>query len=101
MTPQEVVQMNFDAWNARDPAAILATFVDGGIYSDPVAGAGNSGSKISDYATDHAAAGTGLRQRFAVRVASSMVGGHVAHAVSGTFFGVYFMPIGMQWVSWQ
>ena len=50
MTPQEVVQMYFNAWNARDPAAILATFVDGGTYSDPVAGAGNSGSKISDYA---------------------------------------------------
>ena len=32
------VQAYFDAWNRRGPAAIVATFVEGGTYSDPAAG---------------------------------------------------------------
>ena len=35
MHPLDVTHAYFDAWNRRDPAAIVATFVEGGIYSDP------------------------------------------------------------------
>jgi steroid delta-isomerase-like uncharacterized protein len=35
MNPLDVAQTYFDAWNRRDPAAIVATFVEGGTYSDP------------------------------------------------------------------
>jgi steroid delta-isomerase-like uncharacterized protein len=37
MNPLDVAQTYFDAWNRRDPAAIVATFVEGGTYSDPIA----------------------------------------------------------------
>lgn len=35
MNPLDVAQTYFDAWNRRDPVAIVATFADGGTYSDP------------------------------------------------------------------
>ena len=35
MDPLAVAQRYFDAWNARDPEAIAATFAPGGTYSDP------------------------------------------------------------------
>ncbi len=35
MNPLDVVHTYFDAWNRRDPAAIVATFTEGGTYSDP------------------------------------------------------------------
>lgn len=31
----DVAQQYFDAWNAHDPAAVIATFAPGGTYSDP------------------------------------------------------------------
>ena len=35
MSISGVVQAYFDAWNQHDPDAIVATFVEGGTYSDP------------------------------------------------------------------
>src|SRR3979409_1928638 len=35
MNPLGVAHTYFDAWNRRDPAAIVATFAEGGTYSDP------------------------------------------------------------------
>jgi steroid delta-isomerase-like uncharacterized protein len=35
MYPLDVAQTYFDAWNRRDPAAIVATFAEDGTYSDP------------------------------------------------------------------
>ena len=35
MKPIDIAQHYFDAWNQRDPAAIVATFAEGGTYSDP------------------------------------------------------------------
>jgi SnoaL-like domain len=35
MNPLTVAQSYFAAWNARDPAAIITTFAEGGTYSDP------------------------------------------------------------------
>jgi steroid delta-isomerase-like uncharacterized protein len=35
MNPLDVAYTYFDAWNRRDPAAIVATFTEGGTYSDP------------------------------------------------------------------
>jgi steroid delta-isomerase-like uncharacterized protein len=51
MDPIDVVQKYFAAWNHRDPAAIVATFAEGGTYSDPVAGPGLTGPAIADYAS--------------------------------------------------
>lgn len=44
-----VAQGYFDAWNQRDPDAIVAAFTEGGTYTDPVAGSLN-GSAIGAYA---------------------------------------------------
>ena len=35
MNAVDVVQHYFDAWNAHDPEGVVATFVEGGTYSDP------------------------------------------------------------------
>ncbi len=35
MKPIDVAQHYFDAWNQRDPLAIVATFADSGTYRDP------------------------------------------------------------------
>ncbi len=35
MHPLDVAHTYFDAWNRHDPAAIVATFAEGGTYSDP------------------------------------------------------------------
>ena len=32
MNPLDVAHSYFDAWNRRDPVAIVATFAEGGIY---------------------------------------------------------------------
>jgi steroid delta-isomerase-like uncharacterized protein len=45
-----VANRYFEAWNRRDPAAILASFTEGGAYSDPAAGEGVSGEAIAEYA---------------------------------------------------
>ncbi|HXI02208.1 MAG TPA: ester cyclase [Candidatus Saccharimonadales bacterium] len=46
----DVAQRYFDAWNRRDPSAIVAAFAEGGTYSDPTAGQGLTGQAIADYA---------------------------------------------------
>lgn len=46
----DVAQRYFDAWNRRDPSAVVAAFAEGGTYSDPVAGQGLRGQAIAEYA---------------------------------------------------
>lgn len=46
----DVVAAYFKAWDDHDTDAILATFNDGGTYSDPAAGAGLRGAAITAYA---------------------------------------------------
>ena len=48
MNPLDVTQTYFDAWNQRDPAAIVATFAQGGTYSDPTVPA-LTGSALATY----------------------------------------------------
>lgn len=50
MNAMQVAQRYFDAWNRRDAEGILATFADGGTYSDPSAGEGLRGEAIAVYA---------------------------------------------------
>ncbi len=45
----DVAQTYFDAWNQRDPAAIIATFAEGGTYSDPTVPA-LTGSALATHA---------------------------------------------------
>ena len=45
-------QTYFDAWNQRDPAAIVRTFVEGGTYTDPASGGTLVGEAIGRYAAD-------------------------------------------------
>ena len=49
MKPAEVAQKYFAAWNKRDPAAIVATFAEGGTYSDPTTGGELTGEAIAEY----------------------------------------------------
>ena len=51
MEATDVVQEYFDAWNRHDPEAIVATFVQGGTYTDPNAPEGLSGRAIAEYAS--------------------------------------------------
>ncbi len=50
MEATDVAKGYFDAWNRRDPAAIVAAFAEGGAYSDPNAPEGLTGQSIADYA---------------------------------------------------
>jgi steroid delta-isomerase-like uncharacterized protein len=50
MTPLEVVQRSFDAWNRHDPDAILALYADGGTYSAPRSGEALTGRAIAEFA---------------------------------------------------
>lgn len=49
MNQLDAAQQYFDAWNRRDPDAIVATFAEGGTYSDPTV-QGLSGPAIGAYA---------------------------------------------------
>ena len=49
MNPLDVAQTYFDAWNQRDPADIIATFAEGGTYSDPTVPA-LTGSALATHA---------------------------------------------------
>jgi steroid delta-isomerase-like uncharacterized protein len=49
MSALEVAQKYFDAWNRRDAAAVLATFAEGGTYSDPSSGGRLSGDALAGY----------------------------------------------------
>ena len=46
-----LVEPYFDAWNARDPEAVAATFAEGGTYTDPtVTGPPLTGAAITEHA---------------------------------------------------
>src|SRR5215831_676710 len=49
MTPLDVASTYFDAWNRRDPAAIVATFTEGGTYHDPTVPQSLSGPTLVAY----------------------------------------------------
>ncbi len=50
MEATDVTRGYFDAWNRHDPEAIVATFAEGGTYTDPNAPEGLSGQAIAEYA---------------------------------------------------
>jgi steroid delta-isomerase-like uncharacterized protein len=50
MNSLEIANQYFDAWNRRDASAIVATFADGGTYSDPTTGT-LTGNAIGAYAS--------------------------------------------------
>jgi steroid delta-isomerase-like uncharacterized protein len=50
MNAIEVVKRYVDAWNRHDADAIVALFVEGGTYSNPVAGQGLTGQAIAGFA---------------------------------------------------
>ena len=50
MEPAEVAQRYFEAWNGRDPGAIVATFAEGGTYIDPAVPTPLTGDAIGAYA---------------------------------------------------
>jgi steroid delta-isomerase-like uncharacterized protein len=50
MTAAEVFQCYTDAWNRHDGAAIVATFAEGGNYTDPTTAGPLAGAAIADYA---------------------------------------------------
>ncbi len=50
MEPLAVARQYFDAWNARDPQAIAASFAPGGTYRDPNVPAGVDAEGTAEYA---------------------------------------------------
>ena len=50
MNAIEVVKRYSEAWNRHDADAIVALFVEGGTYSNPVAGQHLTGQAIADFA---------------------------------------------------
>ena len=50
MNAIEIVKRYVEAWNRHDADAIVALFVEGGTYSNPVAGQGLTGQAIADFA---------------------------------------------------
>jgi steroid delta-isomerase-like uncharacterized protein len=50
MKAQQVAQGYFDAWNHRNTEGIIASFADGGTYSDPAAGQGLTREATAEYA---------------------------------------------------
>jgi steroid delta-isomerase-like uncharacterized protein len=51
MSSLQQAQRYFDAWNAQDAAAIVATFAPGGTYQDPTTPGPLTGEAIGHYAT--------------------------------------------------
>jgi steroid delta-isomerase-like uncharacterized protein len=51
MTPLQVAQEYFNAWNRRDAGGIAALFVEGGTYHDPTVPQPLTGEAIAQYAT--------------------------------------------------
>lgn len=46
----DIAKQYFNAWNDRDPGAIVELFAENGTYSDPSAGNNLKGNKIGEYA---------------------------------------------------
>jgi len=51
MDPMRVAIAYIEAWNQRDPGKIVATFADGGTYTDPASGGTLAGEAIGQYAS--------------------------------------------------
>ena len=51
MTALDVAHEYFDAWNRHDPDGIVATFAEGGTYTDPSTGEPLTGQAIGEYAS--------------------------------------------------
>jgi len=49
MTPLEIATRYFDAWNRRDPEAVLATMAAGGTYADPTTNGPLTGDAFAAY----------------------------------------------------
>ena len=45
----EIATKYIDAWNSRDPVAVVATFAEGGTYEDPTSGGPLTGQDIAGY----------------------------------------------------
>ncbi len=52
MTPLELAQQYFDAWNQHDAEAIVKLFAEGGTYSDPTTNGPLTGPDIGAYASN-------------------------------------------------
>lgn len=52
MNALQTAQLYFDAWNARDAAAINATFATGGVYRDPIVSHGVRGEALAAYVNE-------------------------------------------------
>lgn len=50
MEPTDIVRRYADAWNARDPARVAATFREGGTYEDPYTGKPLGAEALAGYA---------------------------------------------------
>ena len=50
MNTIEVVKRYIEAWNRHDADAIVALFLEGGTYSNPIAGQGLTGEAIAGFA---------------------------------------------------
>ena len=44
-----VARKYFEAWNSRDPSAIVATYAEGGTYTDPASGGALTGQALAEY----------------------------------------------------
>lgn len=76
MESLEVAQRYFDAWNRRDPDAIVATFAEGGTYADPGTNGPLTGQAIGAYAAGLFAAFPDLA--FEIVSAAPAGDGHIA-----------------------
>lgn len=66
-----IVKAYFDAWDAHDTNAILATFTVDGSYSDPVGGKNLAGQDYVDYANSLFAAFPDLKLELVANIIAS------------------------------
>ena len=66
-----IVKAYFDAWDAHDTNAILATFTADGRYSDPVGGKDLAGQDYVDYANSLFAAFPDLKLELVANISAS------------------------------
>ena len=52
MSPLEIAVRYFDAWNKRDPAAVVSTFALGGTYNDPTTSGDICANAIANHVQD-------------------------------------------------
>jgi len=90
MTPKEVIEAYFAAWDAHDPQAVVALFADGGSYEDPVTGSPLTGDAIGEYAKGLFAAFPDLKLELISQAPTST--GQIA--VPWLLFGTHQGPLG-------